>query len=57
MAAAAAMAVTLAASFLLSLSPITYVIYGVLACALIVLELRPNIERLANGTERRVERY
>ena len=57
MAAAAAMAVTLAVSFLLSLSPIAYVVYGVLACALIVFELRSNIARLSNGTERRVERY
>jgi glycerol-3-phosphate acyltransferase PlsY len=54
---AATMAVALIASFLLSLSPVAYVAYGVLACALIVFELRPNIERLRNGTERRVENY
>lgn len=57
MTAAATMAVTLMASFLLSLSPAAYVVYGVLACALIVFELRSNIERLRNGTERRVEHY
>ncbi len=54
---AATMAVALAISYLLSLSPPAYVVYGLLACALIVFELRPNIDRLRNGTERRVENY
>ena len=57
MVAAATMAVTLIASFLLSLSPAAYAVYGVLACALIIFELRKNIERLRNGTERRVEHF
>jgi len=57
MTAAATMAVALLVSFLLSLSPAAYMVYGVLACALIVFELRKNIERLRNGTERRVEHY
>jgi len=56
-AAAVMMVVTLAASFFLSLTPAAYVVYGVLACALIVFELRPNIERLRSGSERRVEHY
>jgi len=57
MTAAVIMLVGLAASFFLSLSPAAYVVYGVLACALILFELRPNIERLRNGSERPVERY
>jgi glycerol-3-phosphate acyltransferase PlsY len=57
MVTAATMATVLIASFLLSLSPVAYAAYGVLACVLIVFELRPNIERLRNGTERRVENY
>jgi glycerol-3-phosphate acyltransferase PlsY len=57
MVVAATMAVALIVSFLLSISPAAYVVYGVLACALIVFELRPNIDRLRNGTERRVENY
>jgi len=55
--AAATMAVALTASFLLSLSPPAVAAYGVLAFALIVFELRPNIERLRAGTERRVDVY
>jgi glycerol-3-phosphate acyltransferase PlsY len=51
------MVVALAASFFLSLTPPAYVVYGVLACALIIFELRPNIERLRSGSERRVEHY
>jgi glycerol-3-phosphate acyltransferase PlsY len=52
-----AMVITMLASFLLSLTPVAYVVYGVLACALILLELRPNIHRLRAGSERRVESY
>ena len=37
----------------LGLSPWEYVIYGILAEALMVWALRPNIQRLKNGTERR----
>jgi len=56
-AAAGIMLVGLVASFVLSLSPAAYVAYGVLACALILFELRSNIGRLRDGSERRVERY
>jgi glycerol-3-phosphate acyltransferase PlsY len=56
-AAAAVMAVAMAVSFLLSLSPPAVVAYGVLAFALIMFELRPNIQRLRSGTERRVDVY
>ncbi len=56
-ATAVVMLVATVASFLLALSPPAVMAYGVLACALIILELRPNIERLRNGTERRVENY
>lgn len=56
-AAAVIMLVGLVASVFLSLSPAAHLAYGVLACALILFELRPNIERLRNGSERRVERY
>lgn len=52
-----AMVVAMLASFLLSLTPVAYVMYGILACALILLELRPNIQRLLAGSERRVENY
>lgn len=52
-----AMVVVMLASFLLALTPMAYVIYGVLACALILIELRPNIQRLLTGSERRVEHY
>nr|MBC7244698.1 glycerol-3-phosphate acyltransferase [Chloroflexota bacterium] len=55
--AAVTMLITLAVSCLLSLSPAIYVLYGVLACGLILFELRPNIERLRSGSERRVEHY
>ncbi len=55
--AAATMALALLASFLLSLSPAIYVLYGVLASALILFELRPNIRRLRDGTERVVPNY
>lgn len=54
---AVVMVVALVASFYLSLTPPAYVVYGVLACALIIFELRPNIERLRSGSERRVEIY
>ncbi len=53
----AAMVVVMLASFLLAVTPMAYVLYGVLACALILLELRPNLRRLATGSERRVENY
>jgi glycerol-3-phosphate acyltransferase PlsY len=56
-AAAATMVVVLLASFCLRYTSLAYVIYGLLACALIVYELRPNIQRLRSGTERRVEHY
>jgi glycerol-3-phosphate acyltransferase PlsY len=36
----------------LGLSPWEYAVYGVLAEILLVLALRPNIQRLLNGTER-----
>jgi glycerol-3-phosphate acyltransferase PlsY len=52
-----AMVIAMLVSFLLSLTPMAYVVYGVLACALILLELRPNIQRLLTGSERRVEKY
>ena len=55
--AATTMVVVLLASFLLSYTPAAYVVYGVLACALIIFELRPNIERVLAGSERRVEHY
>ena len=56
-AAAAAMVVVLVGAFFLSLTSAACVVYGVLACALIIFELRPNIERLRSGSERRVEHY
>lgn len=56
-AAAVTMLVALVISFVLSLSPAVHVLYGALACALILFELRPNIKRLCAGTERRVEHY
>lgn len=56
-AAAVTMVVVLLMSFFLSLTSLPYVIYGVLACALILVELRPNVQRLLNGSERRVENY
>jgi glycerol-3-phosphate acyltransferase PlsY len=37
----------------LGLGPWEYVLYGVLAEALLVWALRPNIKRLVEGTERR----
>jgi len=52
-----AMVLVLLASFLLALTPMVYVVYGLLAGVLILLELRPNIRRLASGSERRVEHY
>lgn len=56
-ATAVMMLVATVVSFLLALSPPAVVAYGVLSCALIIFELRPNIARLRNGTERRVENY
>ena len=56
-ASATVMVAALVASFFLSLTPPAYVVYGVLACALIIFELRPNIERLRSGSERRVGHY
>jgi len=56
-AAAVTMLVAFVISFFLSLVPVAYVIYSVLACALIIFELKPNIERLLSGSERRVEHY
>ncbi len=56
-AAAVAMVLALLVSFWLSYSPAAYVIYGLLACAMIIYELRPNIQRLRTGSERRVEHY
>jgi glycerol-3-phosphate acyltransferase PlsY len=37
----------------LGLAPWEYVLYGVLAEALLIWALRPNIKRLLDGTERR----
>jgi glycerol-3-phosphate acyltransferase PlsY len=54
-AAAVVMVLALLASYLLSHAPAAYLIYGVLACAMIIFELRPNIQRLRAGSERRVE--
>jgi len=54
-AGAVTMVVVFVISFFLSRSPVIHVVYGVVACALIIFELRPNIERLRAGTERRVE--
>jgi glycerol-3-phosphate acyltransferase PlsY len=56
-AAAVAMVVGLGVCHLLSLTPVAYIVYGVLACALILFELRPNIQRLRSGSEHRVEHY
>ena len=56
-AAAATSIVVLAVGYLLSFTPVAYLIYGVLAGVLILFELRPNLRRLSNGTERRVENY
>jgi glycerol-3-phosphate acyltransferase PlsY len=53
--AAVTMVIALVVSFSRSLSTVLHMIYGVLACGIIILELRPNIERLRSGTERRVE--
>jgi glycerol-3-phosphate acyltransferase PlsY len=52
-----AMVIVMLASFVLSLTPMAYVVYGVLASALILLELHPNIQRLLTGSEHRVESY
>jgi len=54
-AGAVTMAVAFEVSFFLSRSPVIHVVYGVLACAMIIFELRPNIARLRAGTERRVD--
>jgi glycerol-3-phosphate acyltransferase PlsY len=35
--------------------PVEYLLYGFGQIALIVASLRPNIQRLLNGTERRIE--
>ena len=56
-AAAAASILTLAIGYLVNLAPAAYLIYSVLAGLLILFELRPNLQRLGNGTERRVENY
>ena len=56
-AAAAVMMLGLILSVVVSWSPLAYALYGVLACLLILFELRPNLQRLADGTERRVESY
>ena len=50
-----AVTMAVAVSFLLSCSPVIHVVYGVLACAMIIFELGPNIARLRAGTERRVD--
>ncbi len=55
--AATVMVIGLVLSFLLALTPTVYVLYGVLALALILFELRPNIARLRAGSERRVDNY
>jgi len=55
--AALAMVLALLVSYWLAYSPGAYLIYGVLACGMIIFELRPNIQRLLAGSERRVEHY
>ncbi len=45
-------AVIFAIRALQGLSPWDYVAYGVLALAIVLYALRPNLKRLANGTER-----
>jgi hypothetical protein len=34
-----------------------YIAYGIVACAMILFELRPNIARLRSGSERQVTNY
>lgn len=47
----------LAISYLVAHTPLAYLVYGLLSGLLILFELRPNLHRLSNGTERRVENY
>lgn len=56
-AAAATSILVLGIGCLLHFTPAAYLLYGVLAGLLILFELRPNLHRLSNGTERRVENY
>jgi glycerol-3-phosphate acyltransferase PlsY len=39
---------------ILGLGPWEYVVYGVLVCGIILWSLRPNMQRLLKGQERRV---
>ena len=55
--AAATSVLVLAIGYLVSLTPLPYLAYAVLAGLLILFELRPNLHRLSKGTERRVENY
>jgi glycerol-3-phosphate acyltransferase PlsY len=57
MASAATTIIGFIVFYLLKRAPMAYVVYSVLAFALILFELRPNIKRLLTGTERRVEKY
>ena len=56
-ASAATMIVAFLIAYLLRLAPLAYVIYSVLAFALILFELRPNLRRLRAGSEHRMEKY
>ena len=49
--------VAFVASFLFWHIPVVYVVYSVLACAMILFDLRANIARLRAGSERRVDSY
>jgi len=56
-AAAATSILVLSVGYLATFTPVAYLIYAVSAGLLILFELRPNLQRLSNGTERRVENY
>lgn len=53
--AAVAMPIALLVAFWAIHSPAEYVLYGLLTALIIVWALRPNVERLLKGTERRLE--
>ena len=57
MAAAGAMLVVFVIAFALGRLPSAYLAYGVAACAMILFELSPNIRRLREGSERKVENF
>jgi glycerol-3-phosphate acyltransferase PlsY len=56
-ASAVTMIAAFAVLFALKMAPLAYLVYSVLAFALILFELRPNIQRMRAGSERRVENY